>query len=60
VGALAVVRVPGPLRDLAHRLKAKGRLSKEAPIADAQKRLVITNAVIRDSRAWDAKLATAA
>src|SRR5438477_9911774 len=60
MAALAVARVPGPLRDFAQRLKAKGKPSKVALIAVARKPLVIANAVIRDGRAWEAKLATAA
>src|SRR5439155_1491004 len=57
MAALAVARVPGPLRDFAHRLKAKGKPSKVALIAVARKLLRIANAVIRDSRAWDPKMA---
>ena len=60
MAALAVARVPGPLRDFAQRLKAKGKPSKVALIAVARKLLVIANAVIRDGRAWDPNLATAA
>ena len=60
MGALAVARVPGPLRDFAQRLKAKGKPSKVALIAVARKLLRIANAVIRDARAWDPKMATAA
>ena len=60
MGALAVARVPGPLRDFAQRLKARGKPSKVALIAVARKLLVIANAVIRDGRAWDPKLAAAA
>jgi len=60
MGALAVARVPGPLRDFAQRLKKNGKPPKVALIAVARKLLVIANAVIRDGRAWDPKLATAA
>ncbi|QEL17463.1 hypothetical protein PX52LOC_04452 [Limnoglobus roseus] len=60
MGALAVARVPGPLRDFAQRLKGKGKPSKVALIAVARKLLVIANAVIRDGRAWDGKMATTA
>jgi len=60
MGALAVARVPGPLRDFAQRLKAKGKPSKVALIAVARKLLRIANAVIRDGRPWDEELATAA
>jgi transposase len=60
VAALAVARVPGPLRDFAQRLKAKGKPAKVALIAVARKLLVIANAVIRDGRVWDPKMATAA
>jgi transposase len=60
MAALAVARVPGPLREFAQRLKAKGKPSKVALVAVARKLLVIANAVIRDGRAWDAKRATAA
>ena len=60
MGALAVARVPGPLRDFAQRLKAKGKPSKVTLIAVARKLLRIANAVIRDGRAWDPKMATAA
>ena len=56
----AVARVPGPLRDFARRLKAKEKASKVVLIAVARQQLVIANAVIRDGRAWDPKLATAA
>jgi transposase len=52
--------VPGPLRDFAQRLKAKGKPSKVALIAVAPKLLVIANAVIRDGRPWEANRATAA
>jgi len=57
MGALAVARVPGTLRDFALRLKARGKPSKVALIAVARKLLVIGNAVIRDGRAWDPKMA---
>jgi transposase len=60
LGALAVARVPGPLWDFAQRLKARGKASKVALIADARKLLVIANAVLRDGRPWDEKRATAA
>lgn len=60
MAALAVARVPGPLRDFARRLKAKGKASKVTLIAVARKLLVIANAVIRDGRAWDPKMAPAA
>jgi transposase len=60
LAALAVSRVPGPLREFARRLKARGKPSKVALIAVARKLLVIANAVIRDSRAWDPKLAAVA
>jgi transposase len=60
MAALAVARVPGPLRDFAQRLKAKGKPSKVALIAVARKLLRIANAVLRDGRPWDEKLATAA
>jgi transposase len=60
VAALAVTRVPGPLRDFAQRLKAKGKPSKVALIAVARKLLRIANAVIRDGRAWEEKPAAAA
>jgi transposase len=60
MGALAVARVPGPLRDFAQRLKARGKASKVALIAVARKLLVIANAVLRDGRPWDEKRATAA
>jgi transposase len=60
MGALAVARVPGPLRDFAQRLKARGKPSKVALIAVARKLLRIANAVIRDGRAWEAKTAVAA
>ncbi len=51
---------PGPLRGFAQRLKERGKPAKMALIAVARKLLVIANAVIRDGRAWDPKLATAA
>ena len=60
MAALAVARVPGPLRDFAQRLKAKGKASKVTLIAVARKLLVIANAVIRDGRAWNPKMAPAA
>jgi len=60
MGALAVARVPGPLREFAQRLKARGKPSKVALIAVARMLLVIANAVIRDGRAWEANRATAA
>jgi transposase len=60
MGALAVARVPGPLRDFAQRLKARGKPAKGALIAVARKLLRIANAVIRDGRAWDEKRAAAA
>jgi transposase len=60
VGALAVARVPGPLRDFAQRLKARGKPPKVALIAVARKLLRIANAVIRDGRPWEANRATAA
>lgn len=60
MGALAAARVPGPLRDFAVRLKAKGKASKVALIAVARKLLVIANAVLRDARPWDPKMTTAA
>jgi transposase len=60
MGALAVARVPGPLRDFAQRLKGKGKPSKVALIAVARKLLRIANAVIRDGRAWEEKPAAAA
>lgn len=60
MAALAVARVPGPPRDFAQRLKAKGKASKVVLIAVARKLLVIANAVIRDGRAWDPKMAPAA
>jgi transposase len=60
MGAPAVARVPGPLRDFARRLRAKGKPSKVALIAVARKLLRIANAVIRDGRAWEAKTATGA
>src|SRR4029453_8909671 len=47
MGALAVARVPGPLREFAQRLKAKGKPSKGALIGVARKLLVIANADIR-------------
>jgi transposase len=53
MGALAVARAPGPLRDFAQRLTARGKPSKVALIAVARKLLVIANAVIRDGLAWD-------
>ena len=59
-GALAVARVPGPLRDFAQRLKARGKPSKVALIAVARKLLVIANAVIRDGRPWNPIMAAAA
>ncbi len=59
MAALAVARVPGPLRDFAQRLKARGKPAKVALIAVARKLLVIANAVIRDGRAWDPKMAPA-
>jgi transposase len=60
LGALAVARVPGPLRDFAQRLKGRGKPSKVALIAVARKLLVVANAVIRDGREWDPNLAAAA
>ena len=60
MASLAVARVPGPLRDFAQRLKARGKASKVVLIAVARKLLVIANAVIRDGRAWDPKMAPAA
>ena len=60
MAALAVARVPGPLRDFAQRLKARGKASKVVLIAVARKLLVIANAVLRDGRAWDPKVAPAA
>ncbi len=60
MAALAVARVPGPLRDFARRLKAKGKASKVVLIAVARKLLVIANAVVREGREWDPKMATAA
>ena len=60
MAALAVARVPGPLREFAQRLKARGKPSKVALIAVARKLLVIANAVIRDGRAWDPKMAATA
>ena len=60
MAALAVARVPGPLRDFARRLKARGKPSKVVLIAVARRLLVIANAVVRDGREWDAKRATAA
>jgi transposase len=60
LAALAVARMPGPLRDFARRLKAKGKPSEVALIAVARELLVIANAVVRDGRAWDPKMATAA
>ena len=60
MGALAVARVPGPLRDFAQRLRKRGKPSKVALIAVARKLVVIANAVIRDGRAWDPKMAAAA
>jgi len=60
MGALAVARVPGPLRDFAQRLKARGKPSKVVLIAVARKLLRIANAVIRDGRPWEANRATAA
>jgi transposase len=60
MAALAVARVPGPLREFAQRLKAKGKPPKVALIAVARKLLVIANAVIRDGREWDPKMAAAA
>ncbi len=58
--ALAVARVPGPLRDFARRLRAKGEASEVALIAVARTLLGIANPVIRDGRAWDPKMAPAA
>ena len=60
MAALAVARVPGPLRDFAQRLTAEGKPSKVALSAVARKLLVIANAVIRDGRAWDLRTAAAA
>ncbi len=60
MGALAVARAPGPLRDFARRLKAGGKPSKVALIAVARKLLRIANAVIRDGRPWGQKRAAAA
>src|SRR5262249_993156 len=60
LAALAVARVPGPLRAFAQRLKAKAKPSEVGLIAVARKLLVIANAVVRDGRAWDPKWATAA
>jgi len=60
MAALAVARVPGPLREFAQRLKARGKPPKVALIAVARKLLRIANAVIRDGRAWDEKRAAAA
>src|SRR4029453_1551469 len=60
MAALAVARVPGPLREFAQRLKARGKPSKVALIAVARKLLVIANAVIRDGREGDPKRAAGA
>lgn len=60
MGALAVARVPGPLRDFAQRLKTRGKPSKVALIAVARKLLRIANAVIWAGRPWEANRATAA
>ena len=60
MAVLAVARVPGPLRDFARRLEAKKKSSKVVLIAVARQQLVIANAVIRDGRAWDPKMAPAA
>ena len=60
MAALAVARVPRPLRDFAQRLNAKEEASKVVRFAVALKLLVIANAVIRDGRAWDPKMVPAA
>jgi transposase len=60
MGALAVSRVPGPLREFARRLRARGKPSKVALIAVARKLLVISNAVIRDGHPWEEKMAAPA
>jgi transposase len=52
--------MPGPLRESARRLKARGKPSKVALIAVARKLPRIANAVIRNGRAWEAETAAAA
>jgi hypothetical protein len=51
--------VPGPPRDFARRLGAKGKPAKVALTAVARKLLRIANADIRDGRAWEAEMAAA-
>jgi transposase len=56
----AIARVPGPLRDFALWMKARGMPLKVARIAVSRKLLVIANPVTRAGRAWDPKMAPAA
>jgi transposase len=57
LAALAAVRVSGPLKDFADRLRRQGKAAKVVLIAVARRLLVIANAVVRDRRPWDPALA---
>lgn len=59
LAALSAVRVAGPLKDFAARLKARGKAAKVVLVAVARRLLVIANAVVRDRRPWQPELAAA-
>ena len=59
MAALSAVRVGGPLRDFADRLKARGKAAKVVLVAVARRLLGIANAVLRDRRPWQPELAAA-
>jgi transposase len=59
LAALSAARRPGPLRDFAARLRARGKKAEVALIAVARKLLQIANAVLRTGRPWQPELATA-
>jgi transposase len=59
LAALSAARRPGPLKDFADRLRARGKKAKVVLIAVARKLLVIANAVLRTGRPWQPELAAA-
>jgi transposase len=59
LAALTAARVPGPLKDFADRLKARGKAAKVVLVAVARRLLVAANAVVRDGRPWEPTLAEA-
>ena len=54
MAALAAIRHNPPVRDLYTRLRQRGRAAKAALVAAIRKLLTILNAIIRDSKPWQA------